>query len=106
MCNLILRSVANCESKVVVDLYKLYVRPVLEYCCVVEILISCIWLIYMKMSKNILSDVFVKNSNFSYLQKLDSLNFEPVKIILKTNYLVFMYKYLNSFINTIYLHLS
>ena len=40
-----------------------------------------------------------KNSNLSYLQRQDSLNLEPLEIRL-TYDLVFMYKYLNGFINT------
>ena len=31
MCNLILRSFANCEPKVVVDIYKVCIRPIIDY---------------------------------------------------------------------------
>ena len=35
MCNLILKFFAKCEPKVVIDLYKMYVRPIMKYCCVI-----------------------------------------------------------------------
>ena len=54
------------------------------------------------MSKKYFTRCVCKNSNLSHLQRLglDSLNIEPIQIRLITNDLVFMYKFLNDFINT------
>ena len=35
MCNLLFRYFTNCEPKIVVDLYKVYARKIIDYFCVV-----------------------------------------------------------------------
>ena len=57
MCNLIIRSFANCEPKVVVVPYKVCVRPIREYCCVVYSHNFFYLTNLLEMSTNILRDV-------------------------------------------------
>ena len=78
MCNLIFRSFAYCEPKVVADLYKVYVRPIIvDYCCVVY---SPNILYLINLLENVqkyFTRRACKNYNLSYLQRLDTLNLKP-----------------------------
>ena len=72
ICNLILRSFANCESKVVLDLHKVYVRPIIKYCCFVFCPNFMYLLHLLENIQKYFSRRVCKNSCLSYLQRIDS----------------------------------
>lgn len=99
LCNMLLRSFAKCNANLLIQLYKIYVRPVLEYG-------SIIWFSQrFRFHSNIIENVqkyFTRRiclSGMSYKDRLSSLNLQPVVHRMIVNDLTFMYRYLRGGIN-------